>query len=192
MIFLSKAISKSWGLHWRCPVYGKAYWPLWCSAYLEIRRISSVCHPLMRKATVQLMSSFIPSCLDYCNSSLTDITSDQMYGLKKKNLNHAASHFSQKQTWACFTTYQKASLAASQRKDTFQDSHLCFSLLWSYPAMISVILFLCVHSISWSSFQFQWKNSFLCKMKTQELWSPVVLCSGAPCLEQSFSAHPTQ
>ena len=64
-----------------------------------------------------------------------------------------------------------------------------------YPATIShlsITLSLCVHSISYSPFQFWWKNSFQCKMETQGLWSPVVLCSGAPCLEQSSSPHPTQ
>ena len=59
------------------------------SAYLEIRRISSVHHLLMRKATVQLMCSFVLSRLDYCNSLLIDITSDQMYSLQKIQ-NHAA------------------------------------------------------------------------------------------------------
>ncbi|WP_419588368.1 hypothetical protein, partial [Thiolapillus sp.] len=59
------------------------------SAYLEIRRISSVRHLLTRKATVQLMCSFVLSRLDYCNSLLIDITSDQMYRLQK-NQNHAA------------------------------------------------------------------------------------------------------
>ena len=59
------------------------------SAYLEIRRISSVCHLLMRKATVQLMCSFVLSRLDYCNSLLIDITSDQMFRLQKVQ-NHAA------------------------------------------------------------------------------------------------------
>ena len=59
------------------------------SAYLEIRRISSVRHLLTRKATVQLISSFGLSRLGYCNSLLIDITSDQMYRLKKYQ-NHAA------------------------------------------------------------------------------------------------------
>ena len=48
------------------------------------------------------------------------------------------------------------------------------AFLWWYPATIIVILSLCVHSISYSPFQFRWKNSFLCKMETPELWSPVV------------------
>ena len=162
------------------------------SAYLEIKRISSVRHLLTRKATVQLMCSFFLSRLDYCNSLLIDITSDQMYRLQKIQ-NHAAQVvFRKKQTWACYTASQKASLASSQRKETFQDSHLCLSFLWWYRATISVILSLCVHSISYSPFQFQSKNSFLCKMETEGLWPPVVLCSGAPGLELSSSPHPTQ
>ena len=51
------------------------------SAYLEIRRISSVRHLLTKKATVQLMYSFVLSRLDYCSSLLIDITSDQMLHL---------------------------------------------------------------------------------------------------------------
>ena len=65
------------------------------SAYLEIRRISSVHHLLTRKATVQLMYSFVLSRLDYCNSLLIDITSDQTYRLKK-NQSHAAKVISLK------------------------------------------------------------------------------------------------
>ena len=38
------------------------------SAYCEVRRISSVRHLLTRKATAQLMCSFVLSRLDYCNS----------------------------------------------------------------------------------------------------------------------------
>ena len=100
------------------------------------------------------------SRLDYCNSLLIDITSDQMYCLKKNSKSCSQSHFSQKQTWGCYTTSQKASLAPSQRKDSFQDSHLYFSFLWWYPATISVILSLCVHSISYFPFQFWWKKLF--------------------------------
>ena len=59
------------------------------SACLEIRWISSVCLLLTRKATVQLMCSFVLSRLYYCNSLLSDITFDQMYLLKKIQ-NHAA------------------------------------------------------------------------------------------------------
>ena len=54
-----------------------------CSVYLESTRISSICHLELRKATVQLMCSFVLSWLDYCNSLLINITSDQMYCLPK-------------------------------------------------------------------------------------------------------------
>ena len=54
------------------------------SACPEVRRISFVRHLLARKASVQLMCSFVLSRLDYCNSLLIDITSDQMYHLQKK------------------------------------------------------------------------------------------------------------
>ena len=36
------------------------------------------------------------------------------------------------------------------------------------------------------------KNSFLCTMETQGLWPQVVLCSGTPCLTQPSSQHPIQ
>ena len=47
------------------------------SSYAQIRRISSIRHLLTRKATVQLMCSFVLNRLDYCNSLLIDITSDK-------------------------------------------------------------------------------------------------------------------
>ena len=99
------------------------------------------------------MCSFVLSRLDYCNSLLIDITSDQMYRLQKIQKSRSQSGFSQKQTWACYTTSQKSSLAPSQSKNTFQDSHLSFSFFWWYPATKSVILSLCVHCISYSPFQ---------------------------------------
>ena len=59
------------------------------SVYLEIKKIGSIRHLLMKKATAQLMYSFILSCLDNCNSLLINITADQMYRLQKVQ-NHAA------------------------------------------------------------------------------------------------------
>ena len=56
---------------------------------IQHRRISSVRHHLTTKATVQLMCSFVLSRLDYYNSLLINITSDQMYRLQKIQ-NHAA------------------------------------------------------------------------------------------------------
>ena len=96
--------------------------------------------------------------------------------LSKKSKSCSQSRFSQKQTWACYITSQKNSLAPSKRKDSFQDSHHCLSFLWWYPATISVILSLCVHSISYSPFSDDPPPPFQCKMETQGLWSAVVVC----------------
>ena len=64
------------------------------SVYLETRRNSSVHHLLTRKAIVQLMCSFILSCLDYCilyslTSLLIKFTVIKLTALKKVQ-NHAA------------------------------------------------------------------------------------------------------
>ena len=64
-------------------------------------------------------------------------------------------------------------------------------VLW-YPATIPTIGSLCRQSFSQSPFQFRWgkkHNSFLCKMETEGLWLPVVLCSGSPCLKQPSCSH---
>ena len=94
------------------------------SVYLEIRRISSVRHLLMRKATFQLMCSFVLSRLDYRNSLLIDITSDQMSCFQRIQ-NHAAKVVFCKSKQEHVTPLLKK----CQRKDTFQDSHLCLSFL---------------------------------------------------------------
>ena len=79
MTFLSKAMSKVSGVIYTDATLSMAKHIdlISRSAYLEIRRISSVRHLLRRKATVQLMCSFALSRLDYCNSLLIDITSNQ-------------------------------------------------------------------------------------------------------------------
>ena len=51
------------------------------SAYLEIRKIGST-HHLMMKATAQLMCSFVLSRLNYCNSLLTDTGCNRKLALK--------------------------------------------------------------------------------------------------------------
>ena len=68
------------------------------SAYLEIRRISSIRHLLARKATAQLMCSFVLMKLDYGNSLLVDINCDQMYRLEHVQSHAAKVVFSQEQT----------------------------------------------------------------------------------------------
>ena len=127
------------------------------SAYVEIRRISSI----------QLMCSFVLSRLDCCNCLFTDINCDQMYRLQKVQ-NHAAKFF-------CKSRHEhvKPLLKALQwlsviDRFIFTIATLvfrCFLLLsflllfylfflW-YPATISVTVFLCIHSLSHTPFQFR-------------------------------------
>ena len=51
------------------------------------------------------MCSFVLSRLDYCNSVIIDITSDQMYRLQKYSKACSQSRFSQKQTWAVIVSW---------------------------------------------------------------------------------------
>ena len=48
------------------------------SVYLELRRMSFIRHLLTRKATAQLMCSFVLSRLDYGNSLPIDVTADRI------------------------------------------------------------------------------------------------------------------
>ena len=160
------------------------------SAYLEIRRISSVRHLPTRKATVQLMCSFVLGRLDYCNSLLIDITSYQMYRLQKIQ-NHAAKVvFRQSKDDHVTPLLKKLHWLPGKERILFKIA--TFDIVCLMPtyllSCLSVILSLSRTLRSNSD----GKNSFLCKMETQGLWSPVVLCSGAPCLKQSSSPHPTQ
>ena len=75
---------------------------------------------------------------------------------KKKNKIMQPKSVWQKETWACYITSQKASVASSQRKDTFQDRHLCLWFLWWYRANISHPVSLCTLSV------FRWKKTLSC------------------------------
>ena len=59
------------------------------SSFLFLRRIGSIRHYLSDKATSCLVNSLVTSRLDFCNSSLYGISSDQLYRLQKIQ-NHAA------------------------------------------------------------------------------------------------------
>ena len=54
-----------------------------------------------------------------------------------------------------------------------------------------VILSLCTFHLA-LSVSVLMKNSVLCKLTTQKLRSPVILCAGAPCLEHPSSLHLTK
>ena len=95
------------------------------SAHLEIRRISSIRHLLATKATAQLMSSLVLMRLDYGNSLLVDINCHQMYSWNTLKATQRKLFFA-RALINILDPRQSASLAASQRKDYFQDSHLCF------------------------------------------------------------------
>ena len=101
------------------------------SAYLEIKRISSVRHLLTGKATVQPMCSFVLIGLDYCNSFLIDITLSKCNALKKKkkNQNHAAKVVFRKSKHEHVTHFSKSFTGFQSKEDTFQDSHLSLSFL---------------------------------------------------------------
>ena len=88
------------------------------SACLEIRRISSVRHLLMRKATVQLICSFILSHLDYCNSLLIDITYDLVYRLQKIQ-NCAAKVIFCKANMSMLHHYSKSFTGSQSKKGYF-------------------------------------------------------------------------
>ena len=165
-----------------------------CLSYLEIRRISSVRHLLTRKVTVQLMCSFVLSRLDYCNSLLIDITSDQMYRLQKIQ-NHAAKVLLRKSKHEHVTPLlKKLHWLPVRERILFKMATFAFRFFdGTLPPYLSSCLSVYTPSRTLrSSSDGKKKNSFQCKMETQGLWSPVVLCSGAPCLEQSSSLHPTQ
>ena len=161
------------------------------SAYLEIRRISSVRHLLTRKATVQLMCSFVLSSLDYCNSLLINITSDQMYRLQKIQ-NHAAKVIFRKSKHEPGTPLlKKLHWLPVKERILFKIATFAFRFFdVTLPPYLSSCLSLYTPSRALRSSSDE--KSFLCKMETQGLWSLVILCPGAPCLKQSSSPHPTQ
>ena len=53
------------------------------SSFLSLRRIGSIRPYLTEKATACLINSVVTSCLDFCNSTLTGITSDQINRLQR-------------------------------------------------------------------------------------------------------------
>ena len=59
------------------------------SAYLELCRISTIRPFLTTSATATLVCSRVLSRIDYCNSLLTGITSDQIAGLQRIQNNSA-------------------------------------------------------------------------------------------------------
>ena len=125
------------------------------SAYFEIRRISSICYLLMKKATAQVMHSFVLSCWDYCNSL---ITSDQMYSLKNKSksCSHSCVH----------RNHFSKSFTSSQSKNAYfsrQPPLLSVSLPPYLSSGLSV--YTPSHTLHSSSDEKK-QLSFQCKMKT--------------------------
>ena len=134
------------------------------SAYLEIRRISSVRHLLIRKATVQSMCSFARSRLYYCNSLLIDITSDQMYRLQKIP-NHAAKVVFRKSKYKHVTPLHWLPV---KERILFKIATFAFRFFdGTLPPYLSSCLSLYTPSRALRSSSDE--KSFLCKMETQGL-----------------------
>ena len=146
----------------------------------------------LRKATLQLMCFFVLSHLDYCNFAHLHHFWSNVPPSKNSKSCSQSRFFCESKHERVTPLLKKLHWLPVKERILFKIATFAFHFLWWYPATISVILSLCVHSISYCPFQFWWKNSFQCKMETQGLWSLVILCSGASCLEQPSSPPLTQ
>ena len=194
MIFLSKAMSKASGFTltptclWQSILTTLVVQRILRSEELALFAISWRGKPLFSWCAPSFSVVWTIVTFYSCTSLLIKCTA-----FKKLKIMQPKSFFAKANMNMLHHFSKKVSLAPGQRKNTFQDSHLCLSFLWWYPVTISMILSLCtLHLVLSVPVQMKKTTTFLCKMETQELWSPVALCSGVPCLEQSSSPHPTQ
>ena len=160
------------------------------SAYLEIRRISSIRHLLATKATAQLMCSFVLSRLDYDNSLLIDINCDQMYRLE-----HAQSHAAKVIFRKSRHEHDRLPVKALhwlpvKERIIFKIATFVFRVTDStLPSCLPA--YIPNRTLRSSSDDERNKNKlFLVQDGNLQLWLPVVLCSGSPCLEQPSCSHP--
>ena len=148
----------------------------------------------MRKASAKLVCSLVLSSV-FCNTLLIYITSDQIYYLQK-NSEPCSQSFFFFFFFFCKSRHEhvkplleKASLAPSQRKATFQNGHLCLPFLGWYAAIIPIILSLYVTPFILRLVLTTTTKKLCARWKLKDFghWSS---CSGAPCLEQSCSGAP--
>ena len=82
------------------------------STFLALRRISSIRSFLSVKSTATLVHASITSRLDYCNSSLSGIPSEQLSRLQRIQNNAARLIMKKTQARPCHSSSSKTSLAS--------------------------------------------------------------------------------
>ena len=148
------------------------------SAFLEIRRISSVRHLLTTKAAAQPMCSFVLNRLDYCNSLFIDIKWDQITGCKTFStmqrrlffaradiclLGHCSRHFTGCQS--------KRGLFFKIATFVFRFCFILFFIVSCHHtfrcfSLYTLLLALSVPVQMEKNKQTKKQNSFMCKMET--------------------------
>ena len=93
---------------------------IWRSAYTELWRISSICHLLTLNATKTLLSAFVLSELDYCNSPLCSSPQFILDKLRSTKFCCKISH-EILQVWSCTASFVQPSLVTSPLEDWLQD-----------------------------------------------------------------------
>ena len=92
---------------------------IWRSAYTELWRISSIYHLLTLNATKTLLSAFVLSELDYCNSPLCSSPQFILDKLRSTKFCCKISH-EILQVWSCTASFAQPALVTSPLKDWLQ------------------------------------------------------------------------
>ena len=93
-------------------------------SYFKLRRINSICHYLSQDAPKTLISAFVLSRIDYCNSLLADCPKQLVHKLQKVQ-NNAARLICRTQVRSHISRPSHSSLASCWMKNWIQTASPC-------------------------------------------------------------------
>ena len=122
------------------------------SAYVEIRRHSSIRQYLTAEATKTLVCACLLSNLDYCNSLLSGCPLYNLGRLQKSSALCNETGFQITQTWSCATSSSSSSLATGASQSRLQIVNCLWQfLLWLVPCL-PIKPSHCVHTFQTTTF----------------------------------------
>ena len=153
------------------------------SAYSELRRISTVRHLLSADSTKTLVSAFVLTRLDYCNSLLSGCPKHLLEKLKKVSNSAARLILKAHKRDHVSPLLRTLHWLPIQASIEYKLSTLCHSFFLWYSPCLFVWPSPCLLSIKTAPLLIWLKNSTHSAHKDQNLWTLIIFLCCSLCLE---------
>ena len=159
--------------------------------YSDLRRINSICHYLSQDALKTLISAFVLSRIDYCNSLLAGCPKQLIHKLQKVQNNAARLICRTPYVWSYISRPLHSSLASCWTKNWIQTASPCLQICKQQWSVISVWPLEVLHSFSTASVFLRHPSPSHFFIPSEILWTTQIFVLGLCSMELSTDLTPS-